>query len=96
LKNGDSVMHPGSWSEIEFSKALASLPLETVTPSFVVSSGPAKSEQITAPMHTLLPAAKALFRHFGLSALVIACGAQLYPRGSTFPTSFSILGSGSI
>jgi hypothetical protein len=47
-------------------------------------------------MHTLLPAAKALFRHFGLSALVIACGAQLYPLGSTFPTSFSILGSGSI
>jgi hypothetical protein len=38
-------------------------------------------------MHTLLPAAKALFQHFGLSALVIACDAQLYPRGWTFPTS---------
>jgi hypothetical protein len=38
-------------------------------------------------MHTLLPAAKALFRRFGLSALVIAFGAQLYPHGSTFRTS---------
>jgi hypothetical protein len=79
-------MHPGSWSEIEFSKALGCLPLEIVTLSFAVSSGPAKSEQITAPRHTLLPAAKALFRRFGLSALVIACGAQLYPLGSAFPT----------
>jgi hypothetical protein len=80
-------MHPGSCSEIEFSKALACLPLEIVTPSFVVSSKPAKSEQITAPRHTPLPAAKAMFQHFDLSALVIACGAQLYPHGSTFPTS---------
>src|SRR5208337_331379 len=84
LKNGDSVMHPGSWSGIEFSKALACLPLEIVTPSFVVGSGPVKSKQITAPRHTLLPAAKVLCQHFGLSALVIASGAQLYPRGSTF------------
>jgi hypothetical protein len=79
-------MQPGSWSEIELSKALACLPLEIVTPSFAASSGPAKSEQIRVPMHTLLPAVKALFRHFGLSVLVIVCGAQLYPRASTFPT----------
>jgi hypothetical protein len=57
------------------------------TPTPAVIAGPAKSEQITARRHTLVPAAKVLFRHFGLSALVIACGAQLYPRGSTFPTS---------
>src|SRR5208337_1203789 len=73
LKNGDSVMHPGSCSEIEFSEALAYLLLEIVTRGFVVGSGPAKSKQITAPTHTLLPATMALFRRFGLSALVIAC-----------------------
>jgi hypothetical protein len=61
--------------------------MEIVTPTSEVGSGPAKSEQITVPRHTLLPAAKALFQHFGLSALVIACDAQLYSRGSTFPTS---------
>jgi hypothetical protein len=57
------------------------------TPGFVVIAGPVKREQITAPMHALLLAAKALLRHFGLSALLIACAGQLYPRESNFPTS---------
>jgi hypothetical protein len=38
-------------------------------------------------MHAVLRAAKALLRRFGLSALLIACTGQLYPRESNFPTS---------
>jgi hypothetical protein len=57
------------------------------TPSFVVIAGPATRQQITAPMHTALLAAKALLRHLGLSALLIACAGQLYLLESNFPTS---------
>jgi hypothetical protein len=38
-------------------------------------------------MHAVLPAAQALFRRFGLSALVMGTAGQLYPRGMNFPTA---------
>jgi hypothetical protein len=48
---------------------------------------PLQRKQINAPMHAVLPAAKALMRRFGLWDLVIACVGQLYPRGMIFPTA---------